>query len=129
MSRNRPTAPSPQTFLARGLEGRIVEALRDTPVVCLLGPRQSGKSTLVSRIAPTRQLVSLDDAAYLKLAREDAQGFLAGLADDEGHLLIALSHTNSPQFRELASLFVLLRNISSFALKWFGRARSVSELR
>lgn len=82
MSRDRPSAPSPKTFLARGLEESIAKALQDTPVVCLLGPRQSGKSTLVSRMAPTRQLVSLDDAAYLKLAREDAQGFLAELADE-----------------------------------------------
>jgi len=82
MSQDVKSAPSPRTYLARGLEGRITEALRDTPVVCLLGPRQSGKSTLVSRLAPARQMVSLDDAAYLKLAREDAQGFLAGLADE-----------------------------------------------
>lgn len=81
MSQEEKLAPPPRTYLERGLQGRIAEALRDTPVVCLLGPRQSGKSTLVSRMAPSRQMVSLDDAAYLKLAREDPQGFLAGLAD------------------------------------------------
>lgn len=82
MSQKSPPASPPKAYLERGLESRIAEALRDTPVVCLLGPRQSGKSTLVSRMAPSRQLVSLDDAAYLKLAREDPQGFLAGLSDE-----------------------------------------------
>jgi len=82
MSQKSSYASKSKSYLQRGLEGRIAAALQDTPVVCLLGPRQSGKSTLVSRMAPSRQLVSLDDAAYLKLAREDPQGFLAGLADE-----------------------------------------------
>jgi predicted AAA+ superfamily ATPase len=35
-------------YIERGLQGRLEEALADTPVVCLLGPRQCGKSTLAA---------------------------------------------------------------------------------
>lgn len=82
MSRQTHSPSNPKPYFERGLQSRILEALQDTPVVCLLGPRQSGKSTLVSRLDPSRQFVSLDDAAYFKLAREDPQGFLAGLSDE-----------------------------------------------
>jgi len=59
----------------------LAEALEDTPVVCLLGPRQSGKSTLAQRFDPSREYISLDDQNYLALARNDPEGFLAQLAD------------------------------------------------
>lgn len=58
-------------------------------MVCLLGARQSGKSTLVRAVAadehPARYL-TLDDPATLAFAREDPTGFVAGsdrLAIDE----------------------------------------------
>ena len=68
-------------YLERSLRGEVVKALADTPVVCLLGPRQCGKSTLASRLEPERRFVTLDDAAYLQLALEDPQGFIDGLPD------------------------------------------------
>lgn len=54
-------------------------ALTDTPVVALLGPRQSGKSTLVRTLAPERAYVTLDDEPVLRTAREDPVGFIAAL--------------------------------------------------
>ncbi len=54
-------------------------ALTDTPVVALLGPRQSGKSTLVRTLAPERAYVTLDDEPMLRTAREDPVGFIAAL--------------------------------------------------
>lgn len=58
---------------------RLAEALADTPVVCLLGPRQCGKSTLARYSEPDRAYISLDDRNYLNLATHDPEGFLAGL--------------------------------------------------
>jgi len=69
----------PEPYFQRGLQAKVAEALQDTPVVCLLGPRQCGKSTLAARMKPSRLFVSLDDAAYFKLAQQDPQGFLAEL--------------------------------------------------
>jgi uncharacterized protein len=56
-------------------------ALKDTPVVCLLGPRQSGKSTLARTLEPAYAYVSLDDEATLAFARSDPTGFVASLPD------------------------------------------------
>lgn len=43
-------AAASSSYYPRALEPVIREALADTPVVCLVGPRQSGKTTLVQRI-------------------------------------------------------------------------------
>ncbi|NOT09200.1 MAG: ATP-binding protein [Gemmatimonadales bacterium] len=55
-------------------------ALADTPVVCLLGPRQSGKSSLVRRAFPGRAYLSFDDANVLAAATADPAGFVAQLS-------------------------------------------------
>lgn len=54
----------------------LVEALSDTPVVLIHGPRQSGKSTLGQALADGRAYVTLDDPLALALAKRDPQAFL-----------------------------------------------------
>ncbi len=66
-------------YYPRALEPVIREALADTPVVCLVGPRQSGKTTLVQRIAPDRAYVSLDEYNYHQAASLDPTGFVDNL--------------------------------------------------
>jgi len=66
-------------WLARPMGGKVKEALADTPVVCLLGPRQCGKSTLAKHLEPNRAYVTLDDAQVLQVARVDPASFVAGL--------------------------------------------------
>ncbi len=66
-------------LLPRSLAPTIQEALADTPVVCLLGPRQSGKTTLAQHVAPGRAFVSLDEHNYHRTAAEDPAGFVASL--------------------------------------------------
>ena len=65
----------------RSLASALREALADTPVVCLLGPRQSGKTTLARQLAPGRAFVSLDEPSYLRTATQDPAGLVAGLPD------------------------------------------------
>jgi len=67
------------TLYPRLITGVLSEALADTPVVCLLGPRQSGKTTLVQTLAPERGYVSLDEESYFRAATSDPVGFVAGL--------------------------------------------------
>ena len=66
----------------RNLEAVVLEAMADTPVVYLSGPRQSGKTTLVQQLAegphPARYL-TFDDAAVVAAAQGDPQGFIGGL--------------------------------------------------
>lgn len=67
--------------LPRRLTQSLRDALADTPVVCLLGPRQCGKTTLARSLAPKYGYVTFDDADTLALARSDPNGFLAALPD------------------------------------------------
>lgn len=68
-------------LIARHIRPLIVDALSEARVVCLLGARQSGKTTLVRSLAgkehPARY-VTLDDPAALEVARSDPAGFIAG---------------------------------------------------
>ena len=66
-------------LLPRALEPIVREALADTPVVCLLGPRQSGKTTLARQLAPGRVFISLDEHNYRQTASFDPDGFVARL--------------------------------------------------
>jgi predicted AAA+ superfamily ATPase len=67
--------------LPRALAATVRSALADTPVVCLLGPRQCGKTTLARALAPRFGYVTFDDVDALALARSDPNGFLAALPD------------------------------------------------
>ena len=70
-----------RSLFPRSLEPVIREALADTPVVCVLGPRQCGKTTLVQQLAPDRAYVSLDEQNYRQTALADPAGFVASLPD------------------------------------------------
>ncbi len=61
----------------RWLERRVAEALLDTPVVLIAGPRQAGKTTLARCIASSdMRYLTLDDPTTLLAAQEDPAGFL-----------------------------------------------------
>lgn len=68
-------------LLPRSLSKPLLTALADTPVVCLLGPRQSGKTTLARTVASGYGYVSLDDFDALEMAQSDPNGFVAALSD------------------------------------------------
>ena len=65
----------------RLIEPHIAEALLDTPVVLLAGPRQAGKTTLVRQIAQQQGLryLTMDDELVLLSAREDPVGMIRSL--------------------------------------------------
>ena len=63
----------------RYIEPVLKTALADTPVVCLLGPRQVGKTTLVQRLKPKRAYISFDDQTLVSAAKSDPVGFVQGL--------------------------------------------------
>lgn len=68
----------------RNLTPQILSALRDTPVVYLQGPRQSGKSTLVQALRDEEhdaEYLTLDEAATLAAAHNDPDGFVTGLPE------------------------------------------------
>lgn len=61
-------------------EPHIRTALRDTRVVAITGPRQSGKTTLARRFARQgRAYLTLDDRATLAAAKSDPVAFIKAL--------------------------------------------------
>lgn len=62
---------------------RVNEALSDTRIVTVEGPRQAGKSTLCAEIASSRgmRMVTLDDPNVRRAATDDPTGFIAGLGE------------------------------------------------
>lgn len=75
-----PIAKPPAPF-DRPLRAAVTVALADTPVVCLLGPRQAGKTTLARQFEPEYGYVTLDDPATLAFAQGDPSGFIDALPD------------------------------------------------
>jgi hypothetical protein len=69
-----------KVYRPRRLAGPLQDALSDTPVVVVAGPRQAGKSTLAEHVVASHGGIwlSLDDAATLDVARTDPVGFVAG---------------------------------------------------
>jgi predicted AAA+ superfamily ATPase len=67
-------------YYARKVASKVTEALEDTRVVLISGPRQAGKTTLARQFASdNRPYLSLDDIGTLSAARNDPIGFVRGL--------------------------------------------------
>ena len=67
--------------IPRFLAPRLREALTDTPVVLIHGPRQSGKTTLARLVGEPRgyRYFSFDDEAARAAAERDPVGFVVDL--------------------------------------------------
>ena len=64
----------------RLIKHKVEEALQDTPVVLVVGPRRAGKTTLVQAIERgSRTYFTLDDPATLDAAQSDPIGFVRRL--------------------------------------------------
>jgi len=72
-----------QTLYPRFARTRLQEALADTPVVLVHGPRQCGKTTLTRMVGDPAgyTYVTFDDDVQLAAARSDPVGFVADLPD------------------------------------------------
>lgn len=67
-------------MIERHVESRVGEALADTPVVLVKGPRRAGKTTRVRSMQTRgRTYVTLDDQTTLETATRDPVGFIRGL--------------------------------------------------
>lgn len=64
----------------RYIERQLKEALSDTRVALISGPRQSGKTTLAQKLANDEMpFLTLDDETTLEFARNDPVGFVRGI--------------------------------------------------
>ena len=68
-------------YVERALAPTVLDAMGEARVVALLGPRQSGKTTLVRALSGKLDAayLTLDDEPVRSLAVGDPAGFIAGL--------------------------------------------------
>ncbi|MEQ1914368.1 MAG: AAA family ATPase, partial [Sideroxydans sp.] len=68
------------SIFPRAILPRVLDALNDTPVVLINGPRQAGKTTLVRQLAgANRRYLTLDDEATRVAAQEDPVGLIRSI--------------------------------------------------
>ncbi len=65
----------------RPLKNKILQSLKVSPVTLLVGPRQSGKTTLIKEIAQEvgMDYITFDTLKQLSAAQEDPEGFVRAL--------------------------------------------------
>ncbi len=68
-------------MIKRQMETKLVNLATKFPVVSVIGPRQSGKTTLVRVAFPQKSYVSLEDPDTREFASSDPRGFLASYPD------------------------------------------------
>lgn len=64
-------------YIERQISGKILELTKYFPVVCITGPRQSGKTTLIRVLFPKLPYVSFEDPDNRLNFTEDPKGFLS----------------------------------------------------
>lgn len=79
----------------------VKKALTDTPAVFIMGPRQSGKTTLAkSLVDDSWEYITLDDPEQLALVRSDPSGFIRNLPKE---------HTVLDEIQRMPELFVIIK--------------------
>ena len=62
-------------MINREISDSLIKLKEQVPVITILGPRQSGKTTLVKELFPEYTYVNLEDPVARELAKEDYIGF------------------------------------------------------
>lgn len=74
-------------MIKRSLERVLINYAAKFPALSILGPRQSGKTTLVRATFPHHNYASLEDPSIKSAALEDPQKFLRDISNDHGIIL------------------------------------------
>jgi predicted AAA+ superfamily ATPase len=79
-------------MIERRMKAKLEELARKFPVVAILGPRQSGKTTLAKETFPNHTFISLEDYDLRKSAEEDPRRFLSIYEKGEGLVIDEAQH-------------------------------------
>lgn len=79
-------------LIRRDLEASLLEAAKEFSVVAILGPRQSGKSTLTQMAFPDHRYVTLEDLEQRARAQADPKKFLTELPTKTGIIIDEIQH-------------------------------------
>lgn len=112
-------------YIERSISSVVLEAAQYFPVVCITGPRQSGKSTLIKHLFPNFIKYTLEDLDVRNYAKSDPIAFLnqteEGMILDEVHKVPELlsyiqgivdDHPNRKFILSGSSNFALIRSVS-----------------
>lgn len=76
--------PGEERMFKREITPELVDLAKKMPVVALLGPRQSGKTTLAKATFPQHIYVSLEEPDKREFARKDPRAFIAHYMNEHG---------------------------------------------
>jgi len=79
-------------LIKRALEDKVLEAASEFPVIAIVGPRQSGKTTLSQITFPKHRYISLEDYDIRTLAQTDPRKFLSEYPTEFGIILDEIQH-------------------------------------
>src|SRR5579871_6087991 len=79
-------------MIVRDIISQLVQAAKEFAAVALVGPRQSGKTTLAQHIFPHHAYVSLEDFDMQELANTDPRRFLQDYTNEFGIILDEIQH-------------------------------------
>ena len=94
-------------MIPRNLEPFIKKYAKEYPVIAIVGPRQSGKTTLARYIFPGHRYLSLENLDLRHFAKDDPRGFLL----DSGNKIIIDEIQRVPELFSYLQEHVDLENI------------------
>lgn len=74
-------------FIKRDLVDSIILGAKQMPVLAIIGPRQSGKSTLAKALFKNHIYLDMQDAALFEFANNDPKGFLNTYKNEHGIII------------------------------------------
>ena len=74
-------------FIKRNLTKIIESGAKQIPILAIIGPRQSGKSTLIKKIFPNYTYLDMQDAEIFDFANKDPKGFLNAYKNEKGVII------------------------------------------
>jgi predicted AAA+ superfamily ATPase len=71
-------------YIERDLEPFIMSGIKQAPILAVIGPRQSGKSTLLKKLFKEYRYLDMQDAELMEFANTDPKGFLHQYSNEKG---------------------------------------------
>jgi predicted AAA+ superfamily ATPase len=99
-------------YIRRAIEQDIIKGAKYFPVIAILGPRQSGKSTLAKDLFSSHTYVSLEDYDARESAKADPRTFLAALKGQSGIIIDEFQHV--PELLSYIQTFVDEKKVPGF---------------
>lgn len=74
-------------YIERDLEKIIKSGAKQSPILAIIGPRQSGKSTLIKKMFPEYLYLDMQDSEIFDFANKDPKGFLNSYKNNTGVII------------------------------------------